>query len=211
MTWTLEQVVDRSTTEGIEPAEATQIANQRYQELVRRSGFLRATVSIGTTDGTTTDFALPAAVARVLAVKVTLDDGSVVRYPNRIGTDDFDALVASDLESSQNSYAEDFDANGGVQLCVYPAPEAGTLYARVTKVPDELVNDADELIIPDEFVQGLLDGIKAVVFRDMDEDVQAAQALEASFESAVEKLSDYTKSQVVGVGPMAIPMRGVNW
>lgn len=211
MAWTLAQVVERSVSEGIEEAEATQIVNQRYEELVRRSGFLKATVSLGATDGSTTEFTIPSDVSRVLSVRVVETDGTVVLYPNRIGTEDYYAIVAGNNTANGNCFAEDYDANGAATLVLYPAPDAGTLYASAEKRPEVLADDADELVIPNEFVQGLLDGLKAVVYRELDEDVGSAQAMEASFESTIEKLHDYGEARGVGVGPIAIPMRGVHW
>jgi hypothetical protein len=66
-------------------------------------------------------------------------------------------------------------------------------------------------MIPDEFIQGLLDGIKAIVYKDIDEDVQSAQIMDQSCQAATAELEDYTRARTVGEGPIVIPQRGVHW
>ncbi len=209
--WTLGQIVDRSVSDGIDEPDAIQIADQRHKELVRRSGWRRATVNLGATDGSTATFALPAEVSRVLFVRVELADGSIVRYPDRIGEDDYWAIRAGDIDTGKHVFTTDEDADAGVELALYPTPEAGTLFAKCETYPATLVNRTDELEIPDDFAEALLDGIKAVVFKELDEDVGSAAALEQNFENAVVKLAGMVKARGVGDGPIAIPMRGVNW
>lgn len=209
--WTLGQIVARSVSDGIDESEATQIANQRHKELVRRSGWLRATVDLGATDGATTGFALPTDVSRVLYLRVTLTDGTVVRYPNHIGEDDYYGILSGDLQSSSNCFTTDEDEDGNVKVMLYPAPANGNLFAKCEKIPADLVLPTDPVAVPDEFVQGLLDGVRSIVFKELDEDAGSSQAMEQSFEASVAGLAAMVNARGVGDGPIAIPMRGVSW
>lgn len=211
MTWTLGQIVDRSVSDGIDEPQAIQIADQRHKELVRKSGWLRATVNLGATDGTTAAFALPEDVSRLRYLRVQLADTTIIRYAERIGEDDYYAILAGDLQTDTPCFTLDEDSSGNVNVMLYPAPAAGTLYAKVEKIPATLANDTDELAIPDEFVQGLLDGVKAVVYRELDEDTGSASAMEQSFTATVQALEAMAQGRGVGDGPVAIAMRGVSW
>jgi hypothetical protein len=211
MTWTLQQIVDRSVSEGIDEPDAIQLANQKYKELVRKSGWLRATVNLGATDGTTATFALPEDISRVLFVRVEQTDTTVVNYETRIGENDYHRIRAGQIDPAGNCFTSDEDADGNVVLALYPTPAAGTLYVKAEKIPPTLVNDTDELKIPDEFVQGLLDGIKGVVYGDLDEDPGSSQAMEAKFQAAIGGLAAMVKARGVGDGPIALPIRGVHW
>lgn len=215
MTWTLGQIVDRSVFEGIDEAEAIQITNQRYAEMVRRSGYLRQSLVLGTASGPPqTTFTLPPNVGRIRYVYVAfIPSGAIVRYPNKIGAGDLLAVMAGDLVVQQNSYAEMAELPGtGLVLGLTPAPDAGGYVTAICEMyPTALVDDSDQLVIPDEFVQGLLDGIRSVVLRELDEDMGSSQAMEQSFNTAVEQLKDFTRAQAMGDGPIALPMRGVHW
>lgn len=215
MPWTLGQIVDRSVFEGIDEAQAIQIANQVYAAMIRRSGFFKGQIDIGPVDPTNGSVLLPAQVSRVLNVWVTdMSSGTAAHtlYPNRVSQEEFMAYMVGSQSPDQYSYTEAYLTDGNTYLNLWPIPEpTGNVRAFVELNALPLVNLTDTLMIPDEFIQGLLDGIKAIVYKDIDEDVQSAQIMDQSCQAATAELEDYTRARTVGEGPIVIPQRGVHW
>jgi hypothetical protein len=212
--WTLGQIVDRSVFEGIDEAQAIQIANQVYAGMIRRSGFFKGQVVLGAVDPVTGSVPLPAQVAKILSIWVQdTSSGETVntQYPNRVSPDEFMAYANGSQSADKRSFTESFPPDGAAYLMLWPAPDAGVVVASVEFNAIPLVNLADPVMIPDEFIQGLLDGIKGVVYKDIDEDVQSAQIMEQSCAQATAELEDYTRARTVGDGPIVIPQRGVHW
>jgi hypothetical protein len=214
VTWTLGQVIDRSTFEGIDEDEAIQIANQCYAAMVRRSGFLRENVLLGTATTTTYELALPANVGKVLYVRAAYNGGGGRKWTNRVSNEAITGAIFGYDEVDDGSFCDGAGTNpaGDPTLMVWPAAAlTGVMFAFCELIPNPLASLTDVLVIPDEFVQGILDGIRAVVFREFDEDVGSAQAMQQAFDQSIADLADYVRARTVGNNPVRIPQRGVDW
>lgn len=210
MSTTFAELLDRIEAEGVDDTQVKKLANQKYAELVSKSGFLRKVVSFGTTVAAQGVYDVPAAVRRVRALWIVTSDATTLQYKDRISEDEMLGIHAGTMFVASGAYvfAQQFDSNGNAQVELYPAPVAsgGTVYGRVTSAPTVLVNTTDVLVVPDEFIDGLVDGIRSPILREQDEYVTEAQSLDASFKTTIQELSAYRDSFTVVEGPVTIRM-----
>lgn len=212
MTWTLQTLVDRLEVEGVDEPDAKQIALQKLDELVTRSGSLRKTISLGPTVADQRVYDVPATVARVRSLYIEDSEGTITRYPSRIGEDGMLAIRAGDMTAPSNCFAQDYNEDADLTVLIEPVWGTGGDDIKITAECHTAVTGLNQALgIPDAFAQGLVAGCRAVIIADQDENKAEAQALELEFESTIQRLREYMEARTAPTGPIQIPQRGIHF
>lgn len=205
---TFEELKARVTADGVSDAEAGVLVNQRYRELVTQAKFLEKIISLGTTVANQAAYNFP----ETDLVQVEYVYIGSTRY-NRVGLDEL-----HEVESGR-AFLDDwrfgivspyFDSAGTAQFRLYPAPgTAGdTITGVVVDTPAALVNGQSP-VTPVDFDQVIIDGARALVYDEEDEDGGNRDRLEARFDRGVARLQG-RKNTRIGRGPTQARVHGVH-
>lgn len=183
-----------TTTGATSEATVKQKINQRYRRMVTKARWRRGIVSVGATKVGVAEYAIPYAVAELEGLMV--DGGPVAR----IGQTELWRLKAGQASASGSVFAPDFTWAGIEQVEIYPAPvQAGlAIEALATLHPDELVNDPDKPIVPEQFHPAIVDGAVGDFRALLDERLDQVPYFDQRFDAAVEELRRLKNSQTGG-------------
>lgn len=171
--------------------------NDRYRQMVGRSQWRMAQITLGTTIAGTSEYPLPNDVVDLSGLMV-----GGVTY-DRAGQKQLWDLKRTG--GSQTVFVPDFTSTGTAQIELYPNPSTSgaTIEGLAALLPSRLVDAADTPIVPDDLQDALVDGAIATGLRRIDEHLPEADNYEQRFTDKTEELRRRLNSRI-GSGPHMI-------
>lgn len=207
-------LVARITGEfDIDVSQALAWLNERYGRMVAESLYRAAKKSLGNTVAGQSNYALPVDVVDIARIRIDESDGTVGLYEptslEQLWNIDASRSV---LVGTGGLFAEDHQADGTVEVRIYPAPEqAGLAITGLQALqPVALTNTGGSTpIIPAHLHTYLLDGARSDGYDDEGRQDLAAK-FEGRFEQGVEKLRRF-KNTRTGPGASRVRVAGYDF
>lgn len=190
--------------------------NQKYREMVVRSKWRMAEVSLGSTVAGTAVyvFSAEAAVDFQDVEMVRIDAASSANdYPEytRVGNRQLWDLKGGrlGLRGTGGVFAPSFSSAGSVGIELYPAPTVSgdSIMALVASVPVTLVNVGDIPIIPTDLHTHLGEGAIGDLLKRIDEKIAEGDNYLSRYEAGVELLTQRRTGRIGG-GPVQVQVGG---
>lgn len=181
--------------------------------MVADSLWRAAVKTLGNTVDGTSNYALPTDVVDIKRLKVAYTDGTVLY--NAVGIEELWGVDATtgEVRSGVHVFAEDYQADGTVQVRLYPAPEESgvpILGLQALQPATMTYGGAFTPIIPADIHPYLLDGAFADGYAEVEHRPDLAQYHEQRFEVGVNKLR-MRKNSRTGDGPARIAVQGYDF
>lgn len=205
---TFEQLKARVAADGVSDTEAGVLVNQAYQALVVRAKFLQKSITLGTTVAEQAVYDFPESdLVQIESVWI-----GTVCY-DRVGLEELREVVAGRgrIEDPRRGIVSPyFDSTGNPQFRLYPVPgESGeTIDGIVVDTPAELTAGQSP-VTPVDFDQAIIDGARARIYDEEDEDGGNRERLDAKFDSEVRRLEG-RKHTRIGRGPQQARIHNIH-
>lgn len=187
----------------ITDSQGLRAIDRAHKRMVRRARLRKGTTSIGPTVAGQQDYSL-AGHGVVSVLDLTVGGVPYDRAPRRAQV----AYARGQLTwwPSQNGlFVETADDLETPQLGLIPPPSVGGLPIIVYgDIEASTVGDTDPLLVPDEYVDRLVDYAAATFYRREPAQVALAQSLEQAFDAACEELRRQQAKIARGSGPARI-------
>lgn len=207
MSKTLGQGIDKvlkrggfdATSANVDRGVCADWINTKYREMVRRSEWRVEPVTIATTTAGQADYGpLDTQIIRVKDPVVV--GGTPFR---RVGTRQLSALAYGDVRVlTKGVYGPGYSVDGRM-LSLYPPPDTGgaAIVANCVLYPTVLADEnADALILDDEFADAVFDGAIGLGMEEIYESPSRAQAFYNRFDTKTEELRRLANRMLEG-GP----------
>ena len=174
--------------------------NERYKQLVARSGWYTATVSMGNTSAGVYKYPIDPDVVDLHALSV-----GGVPY-DRVGHADLWRVRGGTarLQGYGGVFAPEFLADGSAAIAIHPEPTgANAIEALVSSLPGNLSADADVARVPADFHEHIVEGAIGIGLARIDERLGEADRFEARFNEAVDLLRSRKNSRI-GSGAVSL-------
>lgn len=200
MEWTYAELRSRVKTLGGVDASDGDVGgeiNGKYVELVVRSKFRLATVTVGVTVAAQGDYPLPEADVQLARLRIGTGEYELISRDEQWGLDS--GRLDPNRENGVVGYfSADFDSDGNQTFQIEPAPSTSgdAIEAIVALEPSLLSADTDVPIVPRWFRPKIASGALGDLLALVDERQDQAAGWQAEFEKAVVDLGRYRRARV---------------
>lgn len=199
-----------TSTSNIAVADVQGWIQERYKQLVAKSKWRKAEITIATAVAGDYNYPLPLTV-------VDLEGLSISGVPyQEAGVDQLWRLRNGQLALGRGDngyFGLEPLADGTQQVSLWPTPgsdqDGDAIVGLAALFPDPLVSGASP-IVPDDFHEAIVWGAIATGLATIDERLDSAGYFEQQFAGAVEELKRRTNSRV-NTGPVQILVKGYHW
>lgn len=209
---TFDDIVDRCVEQfDVTQAKAVAWTNERHARMCAEAQFRMAKKSIGTTVAGQSNYALPAEVVDLARIRIDYSDDPVLY--DRVGIEqlwELDTLPGARLTGVGGVFAEDYQADGTVEVRLYPAPdEAGLAITGLQVIQPATLSygSGSALVVPTDLQPYLLDGVLADGYTQADENLDRAAYHEQRFAEGTERLRRRKNTRLGGPATLQVSRR----